>query len=103
MVFGIGCALAAITPTYGLFGFVLVFIGLSAQTFTTSINTLVQLSTEPAMRGRVMAILLAILMGATPLGAPLGRLGGRHLRAALGAGRGGGGRHYNSAAKPTQS
>jgi MFS family permease len=57
-------------PSYGLFGFVLVFIGISAQTFTTSINTVVQLSTEPAMRGRVMAILLAILMGATPLGAP---------------------------------
>jgi len=70
LVFGIGCALAAITPSYGLFGFVLVFIGISAQTFTTSINTVVQLSTEPAMRGRVMAILLAILMGATPLGAP---------------------------------
>jgi MFS family permease len=70
LVFGIGCALAAIMPSYGLFGFVLVFIGISAQTFTTSINTVVQLSTEPAMRGRVMAILLAILMGATPLGAP---------------------------------
>jgi MFS family permease len=70
LIFGIGCALAAITPSYGLFGFVLVFIGISAQTFTTSINSVVQLSTEPAMRGRVMAILLAILMGATPLGAP---------------------------------
>jgi MFS family permease len=70
LIFGMGCALAAITPSYGLFGFVLVFIGISAQTFTTSINTVVQLSTEPAMRGRVMAILLAILMGATPLGAP---------------------------------
>jgi MFS family permease len=71
LVFGIGCALAAVMPSYGLFGLVLVFIGISAQTFTTSINTVVQLSTEPAMRGRVMAILLAILMGATPLGAPL--------------------------------
>ena len=71
LIFGVGCALAAVMPSYGLFGFVLVFIGISAQTFTTSINTVVQLSTEPAMRGRVMAILLAILMGATPLGAPL--------------------------------
>ncbi|SMP62179.1 MFS transporter [Noviherbaspirillum suwonense] len=70
LIFGLGCALAAITPSYGLFGVVLVFIGIAAQTFTTSINTVVQLSTEPAMRGRVMAILLAILMGATPLGAP---------------------------------
>jgi len=30
-----------------------------------------QLSTEPAMRGRVMAIRLAIAMGGTPIGAPL--------------------------------
>jgi MFS family permease len=30
-----------------------------------------QLSTEPAMRGRVMAIRLAIAMGCTPIGAPM--------------------------------
>ncbi len=29
-----------------------------------------QLSTEPAMRGRVMAIRLAIALGGTPIGAP---------------------------------
>lgn len=42
-----------------LFGLALLIIGVSAQTFTISTNTLVQLSTEPVMRGRVMAILLA--------------------------------------------
>jgi MFS family permease len=31
----------------------------------------VQLLTEPVMRGRVMAIYMAIAMGCTPLGAPL--------------------------------
>jgi MFS family permease len=30
-----------------------------------------QLSTEPAMRGRVMAIRLAIAIGGTPIGAPI--------------------------------
>jgi len=30
-----------------------------------------QLSTEPAMRGRVMAIRLAIALGGTPIGAPI--------------------------------
>ncbi|MDE1923764.1 MAG: MFS transporter, partial [Gammaproteobacteria bacterium] len=34
-------------------------------------NSLVQVSTEPAMRGRVLAILLAIAMGGTPIGAPI--------------------------------
>lgn len=69
--FGFGCALAAIMPSYGLFGLVLVMIGVSAQTFTTSTNSFVQLSTDPSMRGRVIAILLAIALGTTPLGAPL--------------------------------
>jgi MFS family permease len=70
-VFGLGCTLAAIMPNYWLFGLVLYLVGVSAQTFTTSSNALVQLSTTPAMRGRVMAILLAIFAGGTPIGAPI--------------------------------
>jgi MFS family permease len=70
-VFGFGCALSAIMPNYWLFGLALVVIGVSAQTFTTTVNSMVQLSTEPAMRGRVVAILLAIALGGTPIGAPI--------------------------------
>ncbi|MGF6300506.1 MFS family permease [Paraburkholderia sp. WC7.3d] len=70
-MFGIGCTAAALMPNYVLFGIVLVAIGVSTQTFTTSTNSLVQLTTEPAMRGRVIAILLAIALGGTPLGAPV--------------------------------
>ncbi|HEY2604893.1 MAG TPA: MFS transporter [Paraburkholderia sp.] len=70
-IFGVGCALAAVMPNYLLFGMMLVVIGVCTQTFTTSTNSLVQLSTEPAMRGRVIAILLAIALGGTPLGAPV--------------------------------
>src|ERR1700722_8319801 len=40
---GLGFAFAAIMPNYWLFGLVLVIIGLSAQTFTTSTLSLVQL------------------------------------------------------------
>ncbi|MFB1481849.1 MFS transporter [Corallococcus sp. RDP092CA] len=70
-VFGAGLALAALMPAYALFGAMLVVIGVSAQTFTTTANSLVQLSTAPTMRGRVLAILLAIALGGTPLGAPI--------------------------------
>jgi len=70
-VFGAGCALAALMPGYWLFGMTLIVVGVAAQTFTTTVNSWVQLSTEPAMRGRVLAILLAILLGCTPMGAPL--------------------------------
>jgi MFS family permease len=71
VLFGLGCALAAVMPTFWLFGLALVFVGVSAQTFTTSANGLVQLSTDPAMRGRVMALLMAIALGGTPVGAPV--------------------------------
>jgi len=69
--FGVGLTLAAFMPTYVLFGIALVLIGVAAQTFTTTTNGTVQLSTDPAMRGRVMAILLAIALGGTPIGAPI--------------------------------
>jgi len=71
VAFGFGLTLAALMPTYALFGLALVAVGWSAQTFNTTANSTVQLWTEPAMRGRVMAIYMAIAMGCTPLGAPL--------------------------------
>jgi len=70
-IFGTGCLLGALMPNALLFGVALAAIGASTQTFTTSTNSLVQMSTEPAMRGRVIAILLAIALGTTPLGAPV--------------------------------
>jgi MFS family permease len=70
-MFGVTCAIAAFAPFYLAFGLILFTVGLSAQTFTTSTNSLTQLSTEPAMRGRVIAILMAIALGGTPIGAPI--------------------------------
>ena len=70
VIFGFGFCIAAAMPSYGLFGCALVIIGLSAQTFTTTANSTIQLSTEPEMRGRVIALFLAIAVGATPIGAP---------------------------------
>jgi MFS family permease len=71
LIFGFGLSLAAIMPNYWLFGMFLVLIGVAAQTFTTTANSTIQLSTSPDMRGRVMAIYLSIVMGCTPLGAPI--------------------------------
>ncbi len=70
-ILGVGFLAAALAPRYGWFGLALVVIGAAAQTFTTSTNALVQMSTEPAMRGRVIAILFAIALGGTPIGAPI--------------------------------
>ena len=70
-IFGLGFAFAAVTPNAWLFGTALVVIGVSILTFTNSTSSLMQLTTEPAMRGRVMALRLAIGVGATPIGAPI--------------------------------
>ena len=70
-MFGLGCALAAVAPSYWLFAAALVITGIAALTFTNTSNSLMQLSTEPAMRGRVMALRVAIALGGTPIGAPI--------------------------------
>lgn len=70
-VFGIGCTLAAIAPGYLWFGAALTITGMAALTFTNASNSLMQLGTEPAMRGRVMALRVGVALGTTPLGAPI--------------------------------
>jgi len=70
-VFGAGCLIAAVMPSLWAFGVALVLVGVAAQTFMTTANGLVQLSTDPAVLGRVMAIYMAIFMGGTPIGAPI--------------------------------
>jgi MFS family permease len=71
VVFGIGCTLAALAPSYWSFAAALVVIGIAALTLTNTTNNLMQLSVEPAMRGRVMALRLAVALGGTPIGAPI--------------------------------
>jgi MFS family permease len=70
-LFGLGCALAALAPNYWMFAAALVVIGVAALTVTNTTNSLMQLSTEPAMRGRVMALRIAVALGGTPIGAPI--------------------------------
>jgi MFS family permease len=70
-IFGLGCTLAALAPNYRVFAGALVVIGAAALTFTNTTNSLMQLSTEPAMRGRVMALRVGIALGGTPIGAPI--------------------------------
>jgi len=70
-MFGLGCTLAAVAPSYWLFAAALVVIGVAALTFTNTSSSMMQLSTAPAMRGRVMAMRMGIALGGTPIGAPI--------------------------------
>ncbi|HEX4622426.1 MAG TPA: MFS transporter, partial [Myxococcaceae bacterium] len=69
--FGGACALAASMPTFLLFALSLTVVGVSVQTFTTGANAFVQLSTDAAMRGRLISLFMAVALGAAPIGAPL--------------------------------
>lgn len=69
--FGATSMLSAAMPTYETFALMLIPVGLTALTMLTAANATVQLATAPSMRGRVMALYMAILMGGTPIGSPI--------------------------------
>lgn len=71
LAFGAVLSTAALMPTYLLYGLLLVPVGLASITFLNSCNTAVQLTTTDGMRGRMLAIYLAIYQGTTPIGGPL--------------------------------
>ena len=70
-VFGTLEIVAAVAPSLWLFSLLMVPIGIAGLTVNVTANTSVQMGTDPAMRGRVMALFMMVFMGGTPLGAPL--------------------------------
>lgn len=69
--FGAACLISAFMPSYGAYGLVLVFVGFSTVTMLTTANGYVQTTTEAGLRGRVLALYMAVVMGSTPIGAPI--------------------------------
>jgi MFS family permease len=71
VAFGVVEIAAGLMPSYLSFMAVLIPLGLCQMTLLTAANATVQLGVDPVMRGRVMALYMAVLMGGTPFGAPL--------------------------------
>lgn len=69
--FSVSCFFVAISTSFWVFAVLLILLGLSLQLFTTSIISYMQVATEKLYRGRVMAVVLAISLGSTALGAPV--------------------------------
>ncbi|MDP9187939.1 MAG: MFS transporter [Actinomycetota bacterium] len=69
--FGGLALLAAGAPTMALELAVLAPLGAASVTLAASINSALQLASDPAMRGRVMALYSIVFLGSTPIGAPL--------------------------------
>jgi MFS family permease len=70
-LFAVAGAVSAFMPTYWLYAVTLMFTGFAIVTTLTTANGYVQTTTDPALRGRVLALYMAILMGGTPIGAPI--------------------------------
>jgi MFS family permease len=71
IVFGALALLAAGAPSIGLELVVLAPLGAASVTLAASVNSALQLASDPAMRGRVMALYSVVFLGSTPIGAPL--------------------------------
>jgi MFS family permease len=71
VAFGTADIVAGLMPTYWLFAIWLPVVGITALTLLNSLQTVVQLSVDPDIRGRIVALYMMILMGGTPLGAPV--------------------------------
>lgn len=71
LLFAAAATVSAVMPTYWLYAVTLMFTGFAVVTMLTTANGYVQTTTDPALRGRVLALYMAILMGGTPIGAPI--------------------------------
>ena len=71
ILFSISIMVLAVIPSYSLYIVWLPICGFAALTTLVSANSIVQTSTDPAIRGRVMGVYLLIFMGGTPFGSPL--------------------------------
>jgi MFS family permease len=77
MLLGSGVAFGALmlataaAPTVLVTGVLLVAVGAAMMLFMATANTTLQLGSDPAMRGRVMALYGLLFAGSTPVGGPL--------------------------------
>jgi len=79
--FGLAEIVAGLLPSYVAFALFAPVIGFATITLLNSANATIQISSDPALRGRVMALYMTVLMGGTPLGSPFIGWIGEHLGA----------------------
>ncbi|MFF0202486.1 MFS transporter [Streptomyces sp. NPDC005017] len=71
MVFGLVEIVAAASPALWMFALLMIPLGLFGMTINVTANTGIQMATDPAMRGRVMALYMMVFLGGSPIGAPI--------------------------------
>jgi MFS family permease len=71
LAFGLLMLAAALAPSLWLELLTLVPLGVAAVIFQATTNSTLQVNTDTALRGRVMALYSVVFMGTTPIGAPI--------------------------------
>ncbi|QKT09146.1 MFS transporter [Gordonia sp. X0973] len=71
LVFALLLGILGFMPDYPAYLVLLPLVGLAGLLTMTATNMFVQTTTDPMLRGRVMALYAMVMMGGTPLGAPL--------------------------------
>jgi MFS family permease len=71
LVFGGLLAAVALAPSLAIAAVLIVLMGAASIGFIATANATLQLASDPAMRGRVMALYAMAFLGTTPIGAPL--------------------------------
>ncbi|MGH7883884.1 MAG: MFS transporter, partial [Candidatus Dormibacteraceae bacterium] len=71
MAFGILMMLGALALSLWLEMLLLLLIGAATTIYQTVSNSVLQMNSEPRLRGRVMALYLVVFMGTTPVGGPI--------------------------------
>ncbi len=69
--FGVASLVSSVMPSYWTYAAVLILVGFSTVSMLTTANGYVQTTTDAALRGRVLALYMAVIMGSTPIGAPI--------------------------------
>jgi MFS family permease len=69
--FGASMLLLAITPNVPFTYPIGILVGISSIAFMTTSTAIVQLRSDPSMRGRVLALQAMVFLGSTPIGGPI--------------------------------
>lgn len=89
LFFGLIMFAGSFAPNVYFAAFAMFLVGLFSIGFTTQGNATIQLSSDPSMRGRVMALWTTALTGSTFIGGPIIGYIGQHIDPRWGLGIGG--------------
>jgi MFS family permease len=71
VAFGVALGLLAVAPNQAVAFPVGLLLGLASIAFMTASTAIVQMRSDPSMRGRVLALQAMVFLGSTPIGGPV--------------------------------